>query len=496
MGYATEEQFQELSGKIKEIGLQLGGLITEQRAAKADGESTKDLEIKIGKLIDQQNALEAKLAETGDLAQLAKLDQRVKGLERTPSRTKSGPKRRKTKGQRARELAAEIIGSKTLAEFRDKKDVKSESGILVVKAADPLTTDDAAEDGDRDPEWVVEPAKVTRLRDLIPNLPTDKKNCEYIRQDKYYYIYTHAITGVVVPAATPTAVEVDNAEAYKVGALIYKGDDEALPATITAVDRDSTPNTITVNSAPGYTVSVDDRLWSKEFIWTREAKPKPYGKITYPVISEPVRLIGTVHPVTEEALEDEPDLASQIENQVMPDMVFKEERQFFYGTGTNGEMTGFMNDADIPEYFWSNGSVGDTMFDALWRGRGIARLNNSAVGAVCISVEDNTELAIVKGEDGHYITKLTMDADGNVMGMGMTFLECDALDAGDALLGSFSSGAKIRDRTGIEVKFFTETTDAAIEGVIWIRFRQRTILLIMRPKSFVRVRLDNEPVAP
>ncbi len=482
----------KLQEDLQVVATTMGDFITQQKAAQEKGLDTKSLDAKIIEQIKAQFAIESTLASTGDLA---KLELRVKGLERAPGRKRQAGSRSQNKRSLARAWAHEIKNSAAIKRFLSDKDQCAYSDEIKIKSIDPVLTGDAAPEPDRDPDWVVEPPRVTVLRDLIPVTTTDKKVVEFVKQDKYFYIYTNVSTGgtVVVPAATPTAVDVDNAEAFKVGAIVFKDDAETDFGTITAVDRDTAQNTITINSAAGFTATAAERLWSKDFIWTREAKPKPSGKIKYVPVQVTVRSIDTIHYITEDTLEDEPQLAVELETQAIPDMRFKEEEQFFNGTGTDGEMLGFMANTDIQEYKWSDGQVGDTKFDALWRARGIARLNNTAVDGAAISVQDNTDMAITKGEDGHYITRLTVDAAGNVSGMGMMFLEADALAEGSALVGSFGTGAQIKDRTGILVKAFTEWQGALQEGIIAIRFRQRTILLVKRAKSFVRVALDDAP---
>lgn len=172
----SRELKEEGASEIKKLAAAFQGNAAELKNAqekleaeiKANGEATAET----------KTALEAAKAAQDELkSQFEKMDQKLIELEKENKRIREeAPTERKTAGQVfvENELFASLASTKRGSLTIEKKDITSlpaSAGALIRP--------------DRDPEVYRNPNRPTRIRDLIPSLPTTSGSVEFMRQNVF-----------------------------------------------------------------------------------------------------------------------------------------------------------------------------------------------------------------------------------------------------------------------------------------------------------------------
>ena len=93
-------------------------------------------------------------------------------------------------------------------------------------------------------------------------------------------------------------------------------------------------------------------------------------------------------------------------------------------------------------------------------------------------------IELLKTNDGAY---LFANPQGNVSARmwGLPVVATPAMDAGDFLVGSFTMGATVYDRMGVEVLISTENVDDFEKNLATMRAEERVAIAVKRPTAFV-----------
>ncbi|MDD5302022.1 MAG: phage major capsid protein [Elusimicrobia bacterium] len=219
------------------------------------------------------------------------------------------------------------------------------------------------------------------------------------------------------------------------------------------------------------------------------AEAGTYGENAYALTerSETVRKIAAWLPITDEQLEDVPQVRGYINQRLPMSLRRRLDGQIINGSGISPYLTGILNKASIQTHVRSSVS-GDKPVDALYRAMRKVRVTGRALpNGIIIHPEDFESIRLMKTNDGQYVWGHPAEA-GPERIWGLPIAQSDILTAGTAIVADFSY-SELAERRGIVVKMTDAHSTYFIEGKQAIRADMRAAFLIYRAAAFVAVTL-------
>lgn len=203
-------------------------------------------------------------------------------------------------------------------------------------------------------------------------------------------------------------------------------------------------------------VSGQNYTYFKENLHTRGAAPvaegglKPTSNVTFTTQTDRVKKIAVWMPVTDEALDDVPQLMAYLQELLRYDLKLEEERQILKGDGTGENLNGLMTQATV--YNAELTKAGDTAIDLVRRAIYQVRKQSmlSADGIVMTEL-DWMNIELQKDGENRYLF-------ANLQGLvtpvlwGRPVVTSDSVDEGDAdtggefLVANFARSSVLFDR--------------------------------------------------
>lgn len=223
-----------------------------------------------------------------------------------------------------------------------------------------------------------------------------------------------------------------------------------------------------------------------------EGGAKPTSNVTFEQVTDIVKKIAVWMPVTDEALDDVPQLYSYIQELLRYDLELKREGQLLKGDGTGNNLNGIMTQATVFSAALSkaNDTAIDTVRRAIYQARKQSKL---PADAVVMSDLDWMNIELQKDADNRYLF-------ANLQGLvtpvlwGRPVVASDSMDEGDGttsggefLTGSFQQGARIYDRMGFTIKVGM-INDDFIKNQRAILVEERIGLAVRKKYAFVKGR--------
>lgn len=205
--------------------------------------------------------------------------------------------------------------------------------------------------------------------------------------------------------------------------------------------------------------------------------------------SQAVRKIATFLPVTDEQLEDVPQVRGYINNRLPMSLRRRLDSQLLNGTGagTPTQLLGILSKSGTQTHVRSSVS-GDKPVDALYRAmRKIRVTGRASPNGIIIHPEDFENIRLMKTNDGAYVWGHPAEA-GPERIWGLSIAQSDILTAGTAVAADFMY-SELAERRGIVVKISDSHSDYFIKGKQAIRADMRAAFLIYRAAAFCIVTL-------
>lgn len=228
---------------------------------------------------------------------------------------------------------------------------------------------------------------------------------------------------------------------------------------------------------------VEETGFTNNAAMVAEGTDKPESNITLAVKDAPVRLIAHLARVSRQMLDDIPFLASYLGARLRYGLRLTEDAQILYGDGTGENLKGlttYAASAFDKALLHTAGYVEminriDVIRFAILQ----ARRAEYAVDVVMLSPLDCAIIESLKDSQGRYLDELDR--------LGVTVVENTAVNDGDFVLGSFSSGGVVMlfDRMETEVEFFEQDRDNVPKNLITVRAEERLALPVFRPEGIV-----------
>jgi HK97 family phage major capsid protein len=232
-----------------------------------------------------------------------------------------------------------------------------------------------------------------------------------------------------------------------------------------------------------------------------EAGVKPESTINMAEVTEPIKKIATVLPVSDEFLEDAPSIQAYLNDRLTLFVRIEEERQLLRGNGTN-ELIGVMNR--------SGGQAINThtKLAADDNATGLARVLANTAGSSYLQPD-----TIVMHPTNWLNTRLLRDGTGGTVGQflgggpftgaygnggatgmfGQTLWNTrvvlsTVVGSGTALVGNFGQAAHIWRRGGVSVEATNSHDTYFVRNLNMLRAEERLGLGLYRPVAFTEVR--------
>lgn len=249
---------------------------------------------------------------------------------------------------------------------------------------------------------------------------------------------------------------------------------------------------------PSVPVTGQSYTYFKELLHTRGAAPvaegasKPQSNVTFEQKTDLVKKIAVWIPVSDEALDDVPQLYGYLQQLLRYDLKLEEEEQILKGDGTGNNLPGIMTQAAT--FTASLSKAGDTSIDtvrrAIYQVRKQAKL---AADATVMTELDWMDIELQKDSQNRY---LFANLQGFVTPIlwGRPVITSDSMDEGNGtdtggefLVGNFQRGATIYDRMSFLFKVGM-INDDFVKNQRALLVEERLGLAVRRNYAFVKGR--------
>lgn len=216
---------------------------------------------------------------------------------------------------------------------------------------------------------------------------------------------------------------------------------------------------------------------------------KPHSALKFENAQAPVRTIAHYEVAHRNVLQDEPQLQSTINNELLYGLRLTEDAQILNGTGTGEDLLGILRTPGIQTYNKSSGPGTDKKQDALRRAATLAILAYYDPTGIVIHPYDWEEIELDKGSDGHYSVAVSVAVGAEQKLWRMPVVDSPAIAQGTALVGAFGLGAQLYDRMQANIRIAEQHADFFVRNAVAILAEERLALAVKRPESFVKVGL-------
>lgn len=226
-----------------------------------------------------------------------------------------------------------------------------------------------------------------------------------------------------------------------------------------------------------------------------ELSAKPEATMELEVVSAPVRTLAVWMPVTEQQLEDIPQIRALIDSELLFDIKRLEEYQMIWGNGLGQNLLGIMNTPGVTE-MTRTPDVGAgttvTVIDEIRAAMTDIRVANLEPNGIVIHPIDWETVVLNKGTDDHYLAQAFPGGDGSLRIWGLRVVEtvaatayraADATDQRVIIVGDFTRGATLWDRhqASVAVGYIN---DDFTKNKRTIRAEERVAFGVKRPAAF------------
>lgn len=243
---------------------------------------------------------------------------------------------------------------------------------------------------------------------------------------------------------------------------------------------DLIPGTTTTQSAVKY---MEETTFSNTAAETAEGNQYPEAALAYTERTSIVRKIPVFLPVTEEQLEDEPQVRGLIDNRLRFMVRQRLDGQILIGNGVGVNLTGILATSGIQTQAKGADPVPDAVYKAMVKVRVTGR---ALPNATVMHPNDWQDIRLLRTADGIYIWGNPSDA-GPERIWGLRVVQSDAETENTGLVGDFANHTELAVRRGVEVQISNSHGTFFVEGKLAIRADMRVALIVYRPAAFCTV---------
>ncbi|MEO7889174.1 MAG: phage major capsid protein [Vicinamibacterales bacterium] len=246
---------------------------------------------------------------------------------------------------------------------------------------------------------------------------------------------------------------------------------------------------VSQTSAPSVSYIVEDS-YTQAADMVAASAVKPEATVAYSEATAPVRTLAVHMPVTEQQLQDIPQMQNMIDNRLRYDLRKLEEKQIMWGAGTGQNFLGILVHASVASITRSAPAATQNL-DRVRIGVTDVLVAGYEPNALVIHPYDWEAIVLLKATTEGYIWSIVTDpATGNSRVWGLSVVESiaaknPAASTRDMVVGDFRRGATLWDRqqATVAVGFID---DQFIRNMRTIRAEERAAFGVQAPKAFAK----------
>jgi hypothetical protein len=219
---------------------------------------------------------------------------------------------------------------------------------------------------------------------------------------------------------------------------------------------------------------------------------KPKSNLTFESAQAPVRTIAHYEVAHRNVLDDEPQLQSVINNELLYGLRLEEDDQILNGDGTGENLLGLLNTPNIQLYTQaSTGSgatlvVQETKADALRRAATKASLAYYQASGYVLHPFDWEDVELTKTSQGAYVLVTNVAVGAQTTAWRQPVVESPAIAEKTFVTGAWGLGAQLYDRAQASIRVADQHADFFIRNAVAVLAEQRLAFAVKRPESFVK----------
>lgn len=218
-----------------------------------------------------------------------------------------------------------------------------------------------------------------------------------------------------------------------------------------------------------------------------ETLAKPYSDYAWTSDTVAVRTLAHLTKMSRQAVDDANRLVGEVDSEMRYGLALLKEQQYLYGNGTGQNLHGIMPQATA--FALASGvTVGDVAFANRVDVLRLAMLNLQLAGApvdgMVLNPVDWALIELSKDDGGSYLFSRPDNGLSAPNMWGTRIIATPAMLADDFLIGSFSIGATVYRRMGVEVLISTENDKDFENNLATMRAEERVAMAVKRAWAF------------
>ncbi len=216
---------------------------------------------------------------------------------------------------------------------------------------------------------------------------------------------------------------------------------------------------------------------------TSEKGSYPESALAFTEKSSTVRKIATFIPITDEALEDVPMMASVIDNRLNLLVRMREETQIISGDGAAPNLRGILQTVGIQTQAKGADPTPDAVYKAMTKVQVSAFL---PANGVVMHPNDWQDIRLLRTVDGIYIWGSPAEA-GPERIWGLPVVKTTSIAENTGLVGAFDLAVMLFRKKLVTIQISNSHSDYFIKGQLAVRADERVALVVFRPAAFCTV---------
>ena len=204
-------------------------------------------------------------------------------------------------------------------------------------------------------------------------------------------------------------------------------------------------------------------------------------------VSVNVEKLGTFMRITEEMLNDTPQLSAYLAARVPSKVLSKEDQQLLNGTGASNQLEGFFTSGNSAAF--AAGDFADAVeaaneYDVLVAAMNQLNLNEYNASTILLNPTDLHKIVLLKSSANEYLRQqIYSGLQPTIMGIPVTVNT--AVTAGDFLVGDLGVASQLWIRDNLAVEFSREDSTNFRDYFVTVRVQERLAHSIYQPNAVI-----------
>ena len=206
-------------------------------------------------------------------------------------------------------------------------------------------------------------------------------------------------------------------------------------------------------------------------------------------VSVNVEKLGTFMRITEEMLNDTPQLTAYLSARVPGKVLSKEDQQILNGTGASNQLDGFFTAGNSAAFNATTAGFADAVeaaneYDVLIAAMNQLNLSNYAASTILLNPTDLHKIVLLKSTANEYLRQqIYQGLQPTIMGIPVTVNT--AVTAGNFLVGDLGVASQLWIRDNLAVEFSREDSTNFRDYFVTVRVQERLAHSVYQPNAVI-----------